>query len=173
MRCEICGGQIKGKPRRAYVEGATLIVCEECARHSVQVLPAEERVRQHVGLPLPRERRPTPRRRLPAPLEDAEEYMVVEGFGRLIKQVRERRGWTQEELASKIGEKASLVGKLETEKVYPSFQLVRKLEHVLGVKLLARISEGQVKAYMESQPQGKETPTLGDVAVFKEGKRQA
>ena len=176
MRCEICGSQIWGKPRKALVEGATLIVCEECAKHSSQTMPltgARRGGRPSVGLPLPRERRPQPKSVKPSKDVRGEDYIIVEGFGGLIKRFREQKGWTQEELAFKIGEKASFVGKLETEKVYPSFDVARKLEHVLGVKLISRMAEGSPReAYLKPQPsKGREMPTLGDVAVFKD-KRQ-
>ena len=171
MRCEICGSQIRGKPRKAVIEGATLIVCEDCARHSSQVTPLTMgRTKPLVSLPLPRERKPQPRFK---PVREAvENYTIVEGFGGLIKRAREERGWTQEELASKVGEKASLIGKLETEKVYPSFEIARKIEHALGVKLITRIPEAKPEAYLKVKPE-METPTLGDVAVFRDKRVKA
>lgn len=176
MRCEICGSQIWGKPRKALIEGATLIVCEECAKHSSQTMPltgARRGGRPPVGLPLPKERKPQPKSVKPSRNVRGEDYMIVEGFGGLIKKFREQKGWTQEELAFKIGEKASFVGKLETEKVYPSFDVARKLEHVLGVKLISRVVESPIgESYLKPQPsKGREMPRLGDVAVFKD-KRQ-
>lgn len=175
MRCEICGSQVRGKPRKALIEGATLMVCEECAKHSSQVMPLTgvgRELKPPVGLPLPKERKPQ-RSLKPVRGVGSEDYMVIEGFGSLIKRVREQKGWTQEELASKIGEKASFIGKLENEKVYPSFEVARKLEHVLGVKLISRMVEGPLKeAYLKTQhPKTRDMPTLGDIAVFK-NKRQ-
>ncbi|MHC1564168.1 MAG: multiprotein bridging factor aMBF1 [Candidatus Hecatellaceae archaeon] len=156
MRCEICGSQIWGKPRKALIEGATLIVCEECAKHSSQTMPltgARRGGRPPVGLPLPKERKPQPKSVKPSRNVRGEDYMIVEGFGGLIKKFREQKGWTQEELAFKIGEKASFVGKLETEKVYPSFDVARKLEHVLGVKLISRVVESPIgESYLKPQP---------------------
>jgi putative transcription factor len=126
-----------------------------------------------VGLPLPKERKSQSRSLKPVRGVGSEDYVIIEGFGGLIKRVREQKGWTQEELASKIGEKASFIGKLESEKVYPSFEVARKLEHVLGVKLISRMVEGPLKeAYLKTQPpKARDMPTLGDIAVFK-NKRQ-
>ena len=175
MRCEICGCEIRGKPRKAMVEGAVLLVCEECAMHSSQILPSSGRPkasRPPVSLPLPRERFP-PRRRFRPVGGVNEEYTVVENYGQIIKRAREQRGWTQEDLAFKIGEKASFIGKLETEKVYPGFEVARKLEHVLGVKLIAKSSESLAEEALAkvkvSQPST--SLTLGDIAVFKEKKQ--
>jgi len=170
VRCEICGSIIRGKPRKALVEGAILLVCEECAAHSSQIISTPSRARPSkplVSLPLPRERPPTRRKAPPVRGIISEEYMIVEDYGGLIKRAREQRGWTQEDLAFKIGEKASFIGKLETGKVYPSFEVARKLEHALGIKLITRASEAglsQAQAGGESQT----TLTLGDIAIFKE-----
>lgn len=152
------------------------MVCEECAKHSSQVMPLTRvgrELKPPVGLPLPKERKSQSRSLKPVRGVGSEDYVIIEGFGGLIKRVREQKGWTQEELASKIGEKASFIGKLESEKVYPSFEVARKLEHVLGVKLISRMVEGPLKeAYLKTQPpKARDMPTLGDIAVFK-NKRQ-
>ena len=171
MRCEICGVEIRGKPRKAFIEGATLIVCEECAKHSSQPpigLRAGARVKPPVSLPLPRHEPPPVRRTRRSQSFEVEEYSVVEGYGKLIKRARELKGWSQEELASRIGEKASLISKLETEKILPDFGVARKLEHVLGVKILSETVEHpdeKIVAQVLSKPG--EALTLGDIAVFK------
>lgn len=68
-------------------------------------------------------------------IEDVE---IVEGFGNLIKRAREKLGLTPEELAKKIGEKESVIKKIESEKFIPDIRLAAKIEHALKIRLLVR-----------------------------------
>jgi putative transcription factor len=139
LRCEICGDEIRGRPKKAFIEGAVLLVCDDCAKHSTHPpvkLKADVKVKPPVSLPLPRRGFQLGRRSKLFRGFESENYSVIEGYGNLIKRLRECKGWSQEKLASKIGEKSSLISKLETEKIFPTFEVARKLEHVLGVKIL-------------------------------------
>ena len=157
MRCEICGQPIRGKPHRIIVENAKLTVCSECAMHGSQTWKPDTPKKSWVKFPIPQ-----PAKRL-KPILD-EELILVEGYGFKIKMARERKGWTQEELASKIGEKASFISKIETEKVSPSLTVARKLEHALGISLLTReFPEVKVKL---TQPLTSEGLTIGDLLTL-------
>lgn len=110
--------------------------------------------------------RPTPRAKPP------EDYVLVEGYGKVIKSAREARGLTQEALAGLLNEKASVVKKVESEKMSPSLNLIRKLEHVLKIKMTEKLDE-DLATRGGDQGEGL-TLTLGDVAVFKkEGGEQS
>ncbi|RLI05821.1 TIGR00270 family protein [Candidatus Bathyarchaeota archaeon] len=158
MRCEICGKTIQGKPRKIIVERAKLMVCEECAKHSSISWEFEKPT---VSIPKPLGK-PSPKT-VKSVLD--EDFMLVEGYGLKVKMEREKRGWTQEDLASKIGEKASFIGKIETEKVIPNLTVVRKLEHVLGVKLVTK--ELPVVNVNISPPKNHGL-TIGDLLNFNE-----
>jgi len=86
---------------------------------------------------------------------------VVESYHVKIRQAREKRGLSQEELGKKINEKASVISKLETGKMTPNNVLVTKLEHALGIKLLVPIKEEKLLHEMPKFA-GRET-TLGDL----------
>jgi putative transcription factor len=60
---------------------------------------------------------------------------VVPDYDDRIRQGREDRGLTQEELADQLNEKASLIRKLERGDVLPSDSVQRKLEKALDVSL--------------------------------------
>lgn len=74
--------------------------------------------------------------------------MEMGGFGRIfnsgecemalgenVKRIRKERGWSQTELADKIGAHLNHVNKIENNKYMPSFDTVQKLAEVLQVSL--------------------------------------
>lgn len=63
---------------------------------------------------------------------------IAEGYGARMKGARERAGLTQRQLAAKISEKERYVEKLEREMLSPSIATARKIERVLGVRLVER-----------------------------------
>jgi putative transcription factor len=87
----------------------------------------------------------------------------VEGYGKRIRRGREKLGFTHEELSRKIGEKISLLQKLETEKMTPDLALAKKLENTLRIKILGAPTKAQVGDEVNAH---KPTDlTLGDVVV--------
>lgn len=91
---------------------------------------------------------------------------IVEGFGSLIKNARERMGLSHDDLGRKVGEKASVIRRIEAGKMMPDEHLTLKLEHVLKIELHTSVEE---KAFSTSQP-ASEAITLGEIAVFKTNK---
>ena len=122
MRCEVCGKPIRGEPIYRVIEGAKMMVCPECARFGTEWRPPPSR--------------PKRRRRVDL-LEEVERLQPVEGYGDLIRRARERLGLTQEELGMKLGEKASVIRKLEREELIPDRRLAEKLRRVLRIEVLA------------------------------------
>ena len=137
MRCEICGREFIYRPHRAIIEGAKLLVCEECAKHSSS---SWRNTRNQSTLGAPYRPKATPRQGL-APRRSStkrdEDYVLVQDYGARIRKAREKQGWSQEELGLKLNEKASLIGKLETGKVVPNRDLIDKLMHTLSIELLS------------------------------------
>jgi putative transcription factor len=122
MRCEVCGKPIRGEPLYRVIEGARMMVCHECARFGREWRP-----------PPPRPRR---RRRVDL-LEAVERLQPIEGYGELIRRARERLNLTQEELGMRLGEKASVIRKLERGELVPDRRLAEKLRRVLRIEVLA------------------------------------
>lgn len=157
MRCEVCGQTIRSRPKKALVEGAMLQVCEDCAKH------ASSTWEDYRSRPGPKVFTPSKPRRAAGTRIEEEDYVMVEDYGQKIKKAREARGWPQEELARRINEKASLIGKLETEKVVPNLEVAKKLQHIFGFPLLTQATSPPSL----TQPQSKTMElTLGDIAVF-------
>ncbi|MDP8022948.1 MAG: multiprotein bridging factor aMBF1 [Nitrososphaeria archaeon] len=123
MNCEICGKPIYGKPITIEVDGAYLKVCDECAKYGKVVNEKKKLGAKEVNV-----------NRVSRNQEE-EEYELIDGYGRVIKEMREKMNLTQEQLGRKIGIKPSLLAKIEQEKIMPDYQTLRKIEFSLKVKL--------------------------------------
>ena len=125
--CEICGK----RPAKFIVEieGATLNVCSSCARGSKIIGRVGQKMKArdiapgvHVDSAVPRKIR--------------REQDIVENYAEVIRKAREALGLSIEELAKKIGEKASYIEHIEYGKMLPTIKVAKKLEKALNVKLI-------------------------------------
>ena len=148
MECEICGRPIRGRGFKVIVEGSEVTVCEDC---------------RDLGIEKPKVERPTIRIRRRGARTDVEfGEELVEDFHLIVRREREKRGWSQEELAKRIKEKVSLIKKIENAEITPEPEVVEKLERVLDVKLRERVQEVKFEGKRVEF-----TPTLGDVVVIR------
>jgi putative transcription factor len=74
-------------------------------------------------------------------VERVERYEFVEDLGNVVRKAREARFLTREQLAEMVGEKVSTIRRIENDELKPSFELARKLEKVLKVKLLVEATD--------------------------------
>ncbi|WP_119814564.1 multiprotein bridging factor aMBF1 [Halalkaliarchaeum desulfuricum] len=81
-----------------------------------------------------------------------------------IRNARESTGMSQEDLAKKLNEKASLIRKLERGDILPSDDVQKKLERELDISLL----EGEDVEDSEWSSDSSGTMTLGDVVKRKD-----
>ena len=162
MECELCGQSIKGRPVRIRLEGVLLLVCENCARKYSEYI-VRERGRRVGGS---RSIRRTTRRITRMTLV---EYDIVEDYSDRIREAREALGLTRELLARSIGEKESVIRRLEEGRLVPTIELARKLERTLGIKLIIPQEE---EAYISPPSGSRFELTLGDIVVIRERRRQ-
>ncbi len=90
-----------------------------------------------------------------------ESYTLIENYGLLVKSARERMGLSPEELGVKLGEKASVIRKIEQGKLKPDNVLAKKLEHFLKIKLL--VSSTEIKPVSVSKVEDERGLTIGDL----------
>ncbi len=139
----MCGKRVPNLTR-VRIEGAIMSVCDAC-QHFGTVLetrkPAAFRQPQEAKPFVPTKReiqqvvKHTPAR--PRPKEaDIENLYVVEEFSRLIKEAREKMSWTQEDLAKRLMERKNVLSNIERGALVPDIKFAKKLERVLGIKLL-------------------------------------
>jgi len=94
---------------------------------------------------------------------------LVSDFSLRIRRAREGLDLSHEDLGRKIGEKVSVLRKIESGKMAPDLMLAEKLEHALKIKLLVPPSEPKVASVGLSQPR---EITLGELVRLKEKKTE-
>jgi len=88
----------------------------------------------------------------------------VSSFGSLIRQIREKKGLTQQDFAKLLNERESVLVKWESGALVPDLKMAKKLEKQLGIILIAKEERG---AGAQQQPVQREKErsdvlTLGD-----------
>ena len=82
----------------------------------------------------------------------ADDYPVI------IKKGRESLGLTQKDFANRLSEKESVIHKIETGTFVPALSLAKKLEKILGVKLV----EEHLEKHEPARRKKEDVFTLGD-----------
>jgi putative transcription factor len=134
--CELCGAKATKKTK---IDSSILNVCDKCVGFGQEINPprlveAKKAVRElDTGLPLRRD------------------------FNIIVRNARDKRKLTQDELAVKLSEKLSVVKRVE-EGWEPSPALISKLEKFFNIKLTEEVEEKAT-----SKKSGKEKLTIGDI----------
>ncbi len=142
MLCEMCGKDVE-VTSRVRVEGTVLRLCADCSRFG-QIVDPPPVAPPSGGGGRPRSvlaaTRPAgaPRRMEERDLyTEIGELELAPDWGRRVRVAREALAWTPEDLAKKLNEKKSVVLRIESGGMHPPDALVRKIEHLLKVRLRA------------------------------------
>ncbi len=149
--CEICGRRTS-KLYKIRLEGAEMLVCENCKKYGELISEVSE---------------PKPVKKVIKKPKVEKEEVVVENYAEIIRGIREKLGLTQADFAKKLGERESLMRKIEDGKLIPTIQLAKKIEREFGVHLVEEIDATE---YSVKSPE-KEEVTLGDVVDLKVRKK--
>ncbi|OUJ18918.1 Ribosome-binding protein aMBF1 translation factor containing Zn-ribbon and HTH domain [Methanonatronarchaeum thermophilum] len=127
MQCEICGKDAETTVK-VRVEGSEMQVCLNCKSlgQEIQKKPSKEKTQKITVKKKTSQKRKS--------VYD-EMDQIIPDYGEAIKNARENKGLTQDELADKINEKSSVISKLENEKKLPEEKVIKKLESFLEIKL--------------------------------------
>jgi len=142
MLCEMCGKDVP-QTSRVRLERSVLSLCPDCARFGTPVDPVPAVPAATAGTPFRPGLgviRPTgPRRRLEERdlYQEIGEMELVPDWNKRIRVAREALQWTPEVLGKKLNEKKSVVLKIESGSFRPPDALIRKIEHLLHVRLRA------------------------------------
>jgi len=143
-----------------------MITCSECAKLGSGYWEAEpQRRTKRIAKPQPKQY--IPRKKQPPMVTEALE--LAGDFGLRVRRAREGLELSHEDLGRKIGEKVSVLRKIESGRMTPDLMLAEKLEHALKIKLLVPPSEPKVPSVALSQPRA---ITLGEVVRLKERKTE-
>ena len=144
MLCEMCGKEVESTAR-VKVEGTVLRLCPDCSKFG-ELLDPPPAPAPVPGAPRPRGPTPFAATRAGPATRRLEERDLYSDIGEMelapdwpkrIRLAREKLTWTPEVLGKKLNEKKSVVLKLESGSIRPPDALVRKIEHLLGVRLRA------------------------------------
>jgi putative transcription factor len=167
MQCEICGANISGRSYRVRVDRAELEVCEKCKNFGKEVEKRQPVTSYRRGPAVPSEPGAQPVvKRVRRNMFDQMKDEIIENYAEFIKDARERRHMSQEELASRIQEKVNIIRKVERGELIPEDSLIKKLEEELEIKLREGIGEAEP---MQRRSDSK-TLTLGDLIRVKKNK---
>jgi putative transcription factor len=161
MQCEICGVEIIGSARKVVVEGTELDVCGSCSQYGKAPqgwTPVSRKVAPVAATPKPK---PSTRKPKSRSFDDMDDE-IVSDYSKIIREAREAKGWTLEELGLSIKEKAALIRKIERSEIKPEDNLRKKLERSLEIKLTERVSHDIMEHGI-----GFQGTTLGDIVKIK------
>ena len=144
-----------------------MTVCENCASFGLVTWeapqPTKRAVKRAVMLPLK-----VPVKKPPQPVL-TQTLELVDDFNLRVRQAREKLGLSHEDLGRKIGERVSVLRKIESKKMFPDDKLAQKLQHALKVKLLVPLEGPKVPSAGLSLPR---EATLGKVVRLKKKKTE-
>ncbi len=147
--CHVCGNDALGT---GLVEGAKVALCDRCARYAGKFELFESY----------RPARPAPLRKAEAPEAD-----FVPGFGLKLKNAREKKGLSREELGKKLLVSEADLRAFEEERRKPLPDLVRKLEYELGISLLSSNLDKEIQKQQQRPMARGQELTLGDIIKIK------
>ncbi len=152
MICEMCGRDVP-RLHKVMIEGAILNVCDSCARFGVPVEDKKEKIKAYSVQTKNVQKVKNKKEDL---LE--EEFVLVENYGTILKNAREKMNLTLEDAAKKLLEKKNVLSKIERQEMRPDKNLIKKLEKFYNVK----ITEKPTITKVEGEKKG-EGITLGDL----------
>ena len=109
--------------------------------------------------------RPGSQRRMPS------ETFLKEDFGNIIQQTRERLGLTRKEVSESLFIRENLLARIESGKIRPNDDLIKKLEKTLEISLIDLSDSQDSTQFSQKTPSNQtKTLTLGDFAHIRKKK---
>lgn len=150
INCELCG-KVEERLQRALIEGVELSVCNHCIKFGKILGPIKRQIIIKKDI------------RKDVPNEEKIE-IIVENYASLIRGKRESLGLTQKDFANRLNEKESTIHKIEVGIWQPDLALAKKLEKLLGIKLI----EEHLEKFGSKKNKKDEGFTLGDFIKIKD-----
>ena len=162
MECEICGKIVpETNPIKAKIEGSVMIVCEECSKlGKVQKEPPKPKFVKQTNSK--KQTRKNTKRNYKQKDEPQEE--LIEDYNTKIRDARESKNWSREDLGKKINERVSVINRIESGKMTPDNKLTKKLEKTLNITLLEKSDTFELNQIINSSTNQR---TLGNVMKIK------
>lgn len=135
-QCEICGKDTA--LCQCLIEGCTMSVCNNCAKFGEKLS----------GFSMPSVQREGKRRAaMPAKneIKKETEIIVSSSAGNKVKDAREKKGLTQEQLAKAVAEKSSVIQRIESGHMSPAIVTAEKLEKFLGIRIMEEMESEEIR----------------------------
>ncbi|MFX1296484.1 MAG: multiprotein bridging factor aMBF1 [Promethearchaeota archaeon] len=161
--CDVCGRKIPGKPQFRFFEGAKLMVCDICARFAEKQAPPPQQSNSYKA------KRPKPYQKKVTPKRSIKDLELREDFAKIVREAREKKGWTQKELSNQLVERLSMIRRIESSKMQPDENVIKKLEKLLDINLL--ISTNDIPE-IKLETKHPSNMTLGDIVHLKTKKKK-
>lgn len=175
--CDLCGNRAFLKKYR--IEGAEVLACAQCGKFGtpIETPPPRRRARPTGSLG----QTTTPRSdggpsrsggQRPPSRRVNEELRLMDGYGEAIAKARQKLGLSRKELAENLFIRETLLLRIESEKVRPKDELVKKVEKALDISLMEKAGSDELveASQFQSQSSRNRTLTLGDFAKIRKKK---
>ena len=159
MECEICGKPVsETNPTRAKIEGSVMVVCKECAKlGKIQKAPPKPKFQQKKK----GKKTAQPKRNY---RNDDPTDELIENYNTAVRNAREAKNWSREDLGRKINERVSVINRIESGKMTPDNKLTKKLEKALNITLLESIGNEDLNQFINNSSGER---TLGNIVKIK------
>lgn len=147
-KCELCG-QEADSLKKVKIEGAKLKVCNSCSDMGEEIKTSSR----------------TRKKKKSRSSKSRQEKVLVQNYGKKVKQAREDEQLSIQEMSDELNEKTSLLSKVEKEDLKPDKSLARKLSKRLDIQLY---TNPKVNNYNQSSSADQSKATLEDVADIKD-----
>ena len=81
-----------------------------------------------------------------------------------VRNAREAKNWSREDLGKKINERVSVINRIESGKMTPDPKLTKKLEKALNITLLENVNDVDLNQFINSSSGER---TLGNIVKIK------
>ena len=162
MECEICGKTVpENNPIKAKIEGSVMVVCKECSKlGKIQKEPPKPKYIKQTK----KTKRPKTTRTKRYSRNDEPQEELIEDYATEIRNAREAKKWSREELGKKINERVSVITRIETGKMTPDNKLTKKLENALNIQILEKIDNIDLNQFINNSSGER---TLGNIVKIK------
>lgn len=164
MQCEICGKESEGNLRLVTVDHTELNACPNCAKYGNEVKKPAPAAAIGASPRFGGARTPkTSQRRPRKDMFDTMGADIIDDYDEVIRKARSVKSWSQEQLASEIHEKVTLIKKIERADIIPEDNVRIKIERALNIKL----TEGTGTLSSDALTPGSGGTTLGDIVTIR------
>ena len=146
--CELCGAKIS-VPIKVLIDDVPLSTCFSCSKRGK---PYEIKSKSHTNqyfassthilkTSKPTLSKPTFVKKIKNQIKMSDSNILDPNFPMIIQKARLKKGLTQEQLASQLNEKVTLIKKFENGTLKPDETIAKKLGRILTINLYVNLNE--------------------------------